>query len=178
MCLKEIIHPHMNDTKTAAKLRAQLVSHVAAVGFMAIRRHRRLVAIDIVGVPHWMRRATFVRFVAAMVVFVDHRIAERIGDRRDAVHGVVGVGCRVRKRVDGRGDAAETVVRRARHVAASVDSRDFAAQGVAADLQQDAAVGYVRDHHDRNHQLEIINLFLNFYFPTPTARGVCNHSLL
>ena len=55
------------------------------------------------------------------IVFIDYRIAQRIGDGYEFAEVVVGVGCAVAVGINGTGAATESVIFRARDVATSID---------------------------------------------------------
>ena len=104
---------------------------------VAIRRHRGLVAEDVVGVANGVGRPAFVGLVSAKVVFIDCGVAERVGDRGETSKLVVGVGCGVAECIDGGGEQSEGIVFDVRCIATTVGVGDLATKGVVGN-----GVGY------------------------------------
>ena len=140
-----------------------------STSLVAIRRHCRLVAEDIVGVADRVGRTAFVGLLSAEVVFVDRCIAERISDGGKIAELVVGVSGSIAKGVDGSKALATIVVFGVRCVAATIGVGDLATKRVVGDCVGD---GRNRDRLNlnpvaRNCQRSICRIWDNL--------GRCDH---
>ena len=112
--------------------------------FVPIRRHRGLIAEDVVSVANGVGCAAFIGLVPAKVVFVDNSVAERIGDGREMTELIVGVGSAVTERVNGGRALTERIIFGLARVAASISIGDLPAEGIARNSVSD---GGDRDIH-------------------------------
>ena len=106
------------------------IARVWAEQFVAVGRHRRLVAEGIVCVAHGVCGAALVNNAAEEIIFKDGHVTEWIGYGRDISELVVSEGRAVPKRVNRSGNLADGVVLCVADVAATVRPRDAASKEI------------------------------------------------